>query len=791
VHGVRPDAGATSGKEANDMAIATMQKSQAQSNYYSGEFDPGAGSRPYPNGVAIFNNQIFVVGGGNVGPGDLGQTTVALPSVENIRTLPTANWSSTGQFPMTNGAPRVDGRCALVALGSDLFLFAAGGQGPFASQYSLQGESGPVWGQAMFLSDMNGRAVTGISDVDAKAFGTTGILVGSARVDGTSGDVTYLSYYDTRDIDAETHSWEARYSIYVTPQTLSVSGVTVSGPGANLSLDWFSTSVNTQLQYYVAAFMTPDTSDGALSALYSFPFSVDSDGAVTGVQGPSLWKVPAGNGTNGAVVRDPAGRLNLYYFNGVDNLMQIAYMDTYAFTPGQTPSYQASGHKVTNDNIAPTPIYWIGPYTANQAPVYELLFYASDLRAQISTFGTAEILPNFTTYSPVPATRFVIEGIMDGPIPFPNVNIQSASHEVYDAATVTYSSDKSQQVQHEQSFSWTVGLQSQGSAGKGLGPAWDISVNGGTGSQQGQESGTVLANPQQKTSQVLGGTKTIDPRGSLYADQVEMVVTGYKFTDANGNVITDPTIATAGQAPKFFSVAASFVGGTSPDFLPYAVTPGDLSSYTPEAINARMTSLGYAGGNYFGDVIVPNAYAFQGGQKALECEWSSSGSRVNPSFEAMISSFTERGWTFDSSVYLGLSGGEGVELFGAGVSETFSVMAGFTVSLSGSDTATNGSSWGICLEAGWAGPPPSTSPQAISNYTFQIVFLPPPDGTSLPANYWAKELYDYAPKVSGQMLNPDTVDPNSACWRIMFVVISYTSNDGKTTYSYDRSLGQL
>jgi hypothetical protein len=29
-------------------------------NYNSGEFDPGANSRPYPNGVGIYNNERLV-----------------------------------------------------------------------------------------------------------------------------------------------------------------------------------------------------------------------------------------------------------------------------------------------------------------------------------------------------------------------------------------------------------------------------------------------------------------------------------------------------------------------------------------------------------------------------------------------------------------------------------------------------------------------------------------------------------------------------------------------------------
>ena len=124
-------------------------------------------------------------------------------------------------------------------------------------------------------------------------------------------------------------------------------------------------------------------------------------------------------------------------------------------------------------------------------------------------------------------------------------------------------------------------------------------------------------------------------------------------------------------------------------------------------------------------------------------------------------------------------------------------MAGFSDSTDASETDTTGTSWGISIDPPWSGPPPASASQAIDRYTFLIVFLPPPDGSdpAFPANYWTEELIKYAPRaqIQGltQPLNVSEIDPNSICWRIMYIVTSYCSKDGKTTYTYNSEYGQL
>ena len=98
--------------------------------------------------------------------------------------------------------------------------------------------------------------------------------------------------------------------------------------------------------------------------------------------------------------------------------------------------------------------------------------------------------------------------------------------------------------------------------------------------------------------------------------------------------------------------------------MPYTVTPGDLYSYTPDGINARMAALG-AGRTTRRYVIEPNAYTFPDGSTFLSASWAD-GAITQPSFQAMKDTFTESSWTLDGSFYVGFSGGEGVNVFGMG-----------------------------------------------------------------------------------------------------------------------------
>ena len=494
------------------------------------------------------------------------------------------------------------------------------------------------------------------------------------------------------------------------------------------------------------------------------------------------------------MARDPAGRLNVYYNAALSGGVEILFINTNTFTPGKAPSFVTVPWPVSGFEVTPSVLYWMSPVSNNQSQAYELLFYSNPVIAEANFFGTAEILPNYTSYQPIPqkgGVQNIVQGIFDGPIPFPNVNSLNYTFQdsLYQAGTVSYGNSQSTSNQHEQSFAMTVGFQSSGSVTKGVGPAWNISESGGFNLSSGQESGTTLANPIEKRSQLVMANKTIDPSGSMSLNQAVMTVSFFQFTDASGNLITGPLCSDSQrQSPMGFNVATTFAGGTSGSFLPYAVTPGDLASYTPEGINQTMNALGYKG-NYFGEVILPNAFKFSDTANYLQCIWSNTGFDSDPSFSSFQTSFTESGWTFDASIYVGVSGGVDLPAYAWNVT----ALAGVTVSMQGSSTDTSGAEWGVALEQGWLGPPPCPASvgSGIAGYTFLIFFLPPPDGTTFPPNYWVQEMIEYGPKVGGQTFDMTTIDPNSQSWRILYVVTNYVTNDGQTQYVYDGALGPV
>src|SRR5205823_2362427 len=115
----------------------------------------------------------------------------------------------------------------------------------------------------------------------------------------------------------------------------------------------------------------------------------------------------------------------------------------------------------------------------------------------------------------------------------------------------------------------------------------------------------------------------IIPVGAVFCTEALIQATAYRFVDPDGNPISDGTNANAAnQAPICTTVRTTFTEAGPREYVPYAVMPGDLASYTPEKLNLRMNKLGYPGPRYFEDVVVPNAYTFRHGQNYLIASWS-------------------------------------------------------------------------------------------------------------------------------------------------------------------------
>jgi hypothetical protein len=438
---------------------------------------------------------------------------------------------------------------------------------------------------------------------------------------------------------------------------------------------------------------------------------------------------------------------------------------------------------------------------ATEYAVYEFIFYN---QCQVNRYGTIEMIPNYSTAIPVqnangnppPSlddTVNIIAGIIDGPIPLPLANFVGANlgSSQADQGDVIYGTTTTTTTSRQLSTSWTIGVETSGEVTEGVGAAWDLSANFGMGSVLGnsQASSTSYSLSTPAIVSFNGTTPNLSPYGTLRVVSAQIDATAFRFLDPNGNPISDATTTDAGQASKLATMVTTFFQPNQLSYVPYSVTPGDLTTYTPEAWNAKMQSLGYTGSNYYGDILCANAYPFgNSDQPYISCSWSE-GSKGSSSIAHFTSAYTEQSWSLDASIFAGMSAGGGFSIFGLGEEAQVKLMAGSTVTHESTTDENTESGWSVSLSETWGPTLPGTDPNAVTKYDFRIFFLPVPTAPStLPPTYWTQELIKYMPK--GNYPSGTNIDPNSACWRIVFVVtaIEYVAGSTLPAYQYDFSL---
>jgi len=841
--------------------------------YPSGEFNPNVDARPYGNAAVIFDGDLWVIGGTG-SSGDISQTTGPAndPTTWTTTSLSISQFKpqtlarcaaavSTGQAPglylfwsQADSGTR--------DLSSKLMV----------SQYYSDPSTGvPGWHAPLVLcgADSNSPIVgsTFAADVNATPFGGNTFIIscGSAVPSSSEEACIFLGVYETSQIDTANGTWPASSQYYLSLSTAQGllapiwKGLELEGIAGPVSLAWFSalgTDDGTgpaQLQFYLMVFfqaafasshgaartcclLVPLDSSGAPQTTFPFQISVVGYGGASEDEAAPLSQ-SADTPTASAALLDPAGRVWTYCSWNAYVFAQTYYTNVLPRTSGYpiATASQVLPAEGANSLVPPAVVFFTdmssapSPCSSGEAqdsyPVYQLLFYGSSpVLCQATFFGTVEVLCNYANYTPLPAgspaanlpggtSTYIVTGSIDGPIPAPNQNIYGYQFEdtVNDVGDVTYGYTQSEEQQHQTSFSWTGGIQTEGEVSQGVGLAWDVSMSAGPTSVWGGSTGTSQSLSKTQSSNVDTTVQKVGtaimPLGNLFVAAANIQAIAYKFVDASGNPITDATTDAPGQAPKCVMLQTFLIDGAPQNYTPFMVTPGDLSSYTAEAIHTTMQSLGYSGVDYVNEVIVPNAYIFPNGTNYLPFSWSADGNSESQ-FEANSTTFTENGWTFDDSVYVGFSAGGGVSIFGMGEEATFKLLVGLSVSYSTQSTTTQGQQWGINLGGsdGW-GPPSwgdNTSNNkmrnnpnwgsAIQNYSFDLYFLPVPTSSSgLPPNYWTQELITYIRKVPNQAFPQSSViDPYSSSWRIVYVVTDFVTNNdyynlGKThTYKYQR-----
>lgn len=693
-----------------------------------------------------------------------------------------------------------------------------------------------TWGPPITMQMSDGTDIKHVGAVSARHFGEDQIIVVAGGYVGMSSDYPsphkdsiFIGIYDLKNLDDENNCWKAISSKWVKISTLKFYKDKIEWPwplvgnnfGKNISFDWFQNLASNDQEspeYGLAINFSPEGHVSTDSPTLFISLITKKDtGMIIGWESDSvkgyLRSTAPGLGESG-LMRDPAGRLRSYNFNSDPGVQRIQsrYYNTAVFpSPAnnfessglqETPWYKITPHKLPGGvdissiiagfgNIHPRGVFHAfnhGRTSPDKGkedlPILEFTFYGLNM-FQLNYYGTIRTIsatkkPNKNQTPKGPT--IILGGIIDGPIPFPienyfNFELSGGSDEV---GSINYKRGKEIEEEKSVESSWTAGFESEGKTTKGIGPAWKISVEGGMGSvmtkSKGSETDHKLTVPATVVSHKPFKDPEVDGIGAAKVLAAEFNITGCQFIDESNRIINDSLSKSPSVGPKAVGILTTMLGtDESYSFETYSAIPGNLESYTPEQLNIRMKKLGYDGKDYFNEVIQANAFPFTDEEPYLLFKWNE-GTVEGSGFRAFNSSFQEQKWTFDGSVYGGVSGGEGINIFGLGEEFETEFLVGASYSRENSEATTNEISWGIEVEGkeNWGGPPVRNlkdAPDSVKSYTFRLYFLPVPSKDSgLHPNYWTKELID-------NVHDGERIDHNSGSWRIMYVVTKIEYND--------------
>jgi hypothetical protein len=533
--------------------------------------------------------------------------------------------------------------------------------------------------------------------------------------------------------------------------------------------------------------------------------------------------------------RDPAGRLRAWLSpqgqTGVTEYCSVNLIPTDTGIPTQF-YVKAYGDNLnaSQTGVFPTSIYYTAPQSyqdppdtnypnrnTTNYPVYEFIFYGYDnFLLQVNRCGTIQIISD---NDDSPRTRkqepgkemYLIGGIIDGPIPYPIENYKDydPGNSETNVGTLIYGKAHSQTVERSVSKSFSIGMEDEVKTTEGVGLDFKLALNTGWSSNTGDSTETETLHVLSQEAKINWepdpknpGEKIITPdtTGIIQVIDCETILSAYNYLDNFGESVIS-TQPSSGEGSKVATVLKRLpTTGTSLSFNPFDVTPGDLISYTPEQINLKMGSNGFNYAkflpadlhldpdNYFGEIICQNALPLTPNAVYLECTWQSNGS-VTTETVTSKSSYRENSWFSDGSIYAGISGGGGFDVFGLGEKAEFSSMYGIEFSRDNSFSTETENEWSIELSDGW-GPKAISSGELVTSYTFRIYFLPvPTDPSPIPKTYWTDELLRFSAR-DGETKDIDSIDPGSGCWKIVYVVTKIETNEENSPNNYNYALNK-
>jgi hypothetical protein len=685
--------------------------------YQSGEIQLPQAYSYRAKAVAVFNNTLFVLD-----PDPKSHTQITF----DLTKLKKRSSSTTGDEPINGEAltdpanwvgqdlslPWANAKSALVSFALAMYSFVnrvgsdgVGSGGLIASEYSLSEDTSVPgsWSQPISVLESDGRTApnpTDFSDVSATKVGENIIILACGRASSASNPAggTYVAIYDTREVDTTGNKWVAKWHEYLPLEPLN------QYVPVNVSVEWFSALAPDGQKtdppiYYLAVFVQPELSLDHAEPLNMTYYTMTLGGTAGNETSVALTRIVSNEAADlnvffANLVRDPAGRLRSWVRRGGQGDFHATIIQT---TPGVGMGFTPSEELVIVADVFPTSVpsslffvfsdgqsdTTVNGRAVTQYPVYEFVFYGSQGMCQVNRCGTIQVIPDFSmrkTKEDLVKSLNVISGIIDGPIPIPLDNFKDydPGRGETNAGSMIYGIEKSRGSSHQVSNTWSLGFETEGKATAGVGPAWDISFKGGTGSVVGDSSETTTSYDLAVDALISAKTGNNDPSivrdGVLRGSGVQFSITAFRYLDNFGPDV-DSTNNSATNGIKAAMVTPSMVDENVLNFTPYMVTPGKLESYTPEAINATMTARGYKDtNNYFGDVIMTNAYPFTDPtQPYLAYSWSKDGASGR-SFSQWAESFQETSWHLDLHAYGGVSGSTGENVFGLGEDFEWSIM---------------------------------------------------------------------------------------------------------------------
>ena len=708
--------------------------------------------------------------------------------------------------------------CSAIALGGFLCLFwndtlrgvctavcdATSALAPPRPWFQLQDSSGTPLIQNVNTS----------YDITATPLDASTLLVATHRNVGGQQPVVYIAYYRLNDrVNAPSGSndpgtWSA-YADWTVAYNVLAPSCNPSNIGTSLAMDWYSYGVpetptdppTTWLG--VALFETTAPLNGYIGWL---PVDVASPGSILigGCANGQITTPCTFNQLPSSVPlrikRDPGGFMRVYsaYTDDQNNQNIWVYLipGTAAPTPELTgdeiemlmtcvpASSQQQALQIdlpivpaffTATDAMPTTISstdpgWISGQTVIAYPAAEAIFAHSSgqLNYYSSEIGRVQTLSDIVLGATPPSSVLAIRGIFDGPFPAPGAQLIPYFGTNTTYADVKYGTLQQGMQTRQDTFSFTLGVRAGVRTSKGFGPAFEAAASATYNTFNSLTTGTATMVDLVQSLVQDPDSHNIAANGTVFGTVMAITASACRFLvpDPNnsGYFILQPL------SPVWALIWAAPAGATNLIYDPYAVVPGDISTYTMDAWNQTMQQLGYPDGTYFQDIILANAFVFPDtGLNYIEIPVSIGSQQP---YDTNLSTITvnDMGWGLDASVYGGVSGDITVDIFGVGVGMEFEFLLGIEDTFASSTSLESSESWGISVENVFL-PPPSASvtqpdgTNGVTSYTVRLYLLPP-------SQLWTQELLAFAPDIATR------IDPTSSSWRIVYQVTQYQLSNG-------------